>query len=266
MKKALVCAVMLALTACELVCAQSVPPLVNYQGMLTDANGQGLQGTKKLEFNIYDAATGGSNVWGPQVFSSVPVINGQFNVILGTTDTGGRSIANAFGESQRFLGIKVDDGPEIAPRQQILSAPFAVHSDTTRMAETATDHSNIIPVGTIVAFAGSVAPKGWRFCDGSNGTPDLRGVFLRGLDNGRNIDPGRTILTFQEDDFESHIHHYDDAYFCEIHGGNHQMLGSHSTDQDNGPLYMEHPTYATGGSETRPKNVAVNYIIKVNYE
>ena len=124
MKKALVCAVMLVLTACGLVCAQSVPPLVNYQGLLTDANGQGLQGTTNLEFNIYDAAAGGSNVWGPQIFSSVPVINGQFNVILGTTDTGGRSIANAFGESQRFLGIKVDDGPEIAPRQQILSTPY----------------------------------------------------------------------------------------------------------------------------------------------
>ena len=126
MRKALVCAVILAFTACGLVCAQSVPPLVNYQGLLTDANGQGLQGTKKLEFNIYDAVMGGSNVWGPQVFSSVPVINGQFNVILGTTDTGGRSIANAFSESQRYLGIKVDDGAEIAPRQQILSTPYTV--------------------------------------------------------------------------------------------------------------------------------------------
>ena len=129
MKKALVCAMILVLTACGLVCAQSVPPLVNYQGLLTDANGQGLQGTTNLEFNIYDAAVGGSNVWGPQIFSSVPVINGQFNVILGTTDTGGRSIADALSESQRFLGIKVDDGPEIAPRQQILSTPYALQAE-----------------------------------------------------------------------------------------------------------------------------------------
>ena len=38
----------------------SVPPLVNYQGMLTDASGKPLTGMKKLEFNLYDTAIGGS--------------------------------------------------------------------------------------------------------------------------------------------------------------------------------------------------------------
>ena len=27
-----------------------------------------------------------------------------------------------------------------------------------------------------------VAPKGWSICDGTNGTPDLRGRFIRGYD------------------------------------------------------------------------------------
>jgi len=40
----------------------SVPPLVNYQGTLTDADGKPLTGNKKLEFNLYDAATGGNKV------------------------------------------------------------------------------------------------------------------------------------------------------------------------------------------------------------
>ena len=40
--------------------ATSVPPLVNYQGMLTDASGKPLTGMKKLEFNLYDTAIGGS--------------------------------------------------------------------------------------------------------------------------------------------------------------------------------------------------------------
>ena len=63
-------------------------------------------------------------------------------MILGTTDTAGNSIADAFAEKDRYLGIKVDDGAELAPRQQILSAPFAVvasqaeHANKADVAET----------------------------------------------------------------------------------------------------------------------------------
>jgi len=116
----------------------SVPPLVNYQGMLADADGKPLTGTKKIEFNLYDAATGGNKVWGAQVFGSVPLVNGMFNVILGTTDTEGRSIAEAFGGKDRYLGIKVDDGSELAPRQQILSTPFAIQAEHAVKADHAT--------------------------------------------------------------------------------------------------------------------------------
>lgn len=34
--------------------------------------------------------------------------------------------------------------------------------------------------GTILPWAGGAVPRGWAICDGSNGTPDLRGRFLRG--------------------------------------------------------------------------------------
>ena len=38
---------------------------------------------------------------------------------------------------------------------------------------------NIVPKGTIVAFNSETAPDGWALCDGTNGTPDLRGRFIR---------------------------------------------------------------------------------------
>ncbi len=131
----------LAITITLLICISahadtSVPPLINYQGMLTDADGKPMIGTKKLEFNIYDSATGGTIIWGPQIFNTVPLINGKFNVILGTTDTAGRSIVEAFGAKDRYLGIKVDTGAELVPRQQILSAPYAIKAEYANIAET----------------------------------------------------------------------------------------------------------------------------------
>ena len=38
---------------------------------------------------------------------------------------------------------------------------------------------NLLPKGTIVAFNSDKAPDGWALCDGTNGTPDLRGRFIR---------------------------------------------------------------------------------------
>lgn len=37
-----------------------------------------------------------------------------------------------------------------------------------------------VPIGTILMWTGSVIPEGWALCDGSNGTPDLRGRFPLG--------------------------------------------------------------------------------------
>ncbi len=113
----------------------SLPPLINYQGMLTDADGNPMTGTKNLEFNIYDSAGSGTKIWGPQIFNAVPLISGKFNVILGTTDTSGRSVIEAFGAKDRYLGIKVDSGAELVPRQQILSAPFAIQAEYSSKAE-----------------------------------------------------------------------------------------------------------------------------------
>ncbi|GEM_PF-4533473 len=133
MRKAgfLFAAIMFAMIAAH---AQTVPPLVNYQGMLTDSEGKPLTGTKKITFNLYDSTVAVASVWGPQIFENVPLINGMFNVILGTADTSGRPLADAFGAKDRYLGITVD-GKEILPRQQILSTPFAIKAEQAAKAK-----------------------------------------------------------------------------------------------------------------------------------
>lgn len=298
-KATLILSLLLFITLPILSHSASVPPLINYQGLLTDAQGQPvIFGTNKLTFNIYDAVIGGNLIWGPQVFDSVPVINGMFNVILGTTDTGGRSILDAFDAETRFLGIIIDNGSEISPRQQILSTPYAVKAG---------HHSNIIPPGTIVPFGGDIStpPEGWLICDGSEklrvdyaelfaviGTawgagdgstsfnlPDTRGRFLRGIDSGSGNDPdaasrtanaaggntGDNVGSVQGDEFKSHNHQ----------NGEFTLLAKTTTVKvmqylvpDNGNGYPGHHASErgtivnNGGTETRSKNAAVNYIIK----
>lgn len=127
-----------------LVCALSVfttnadvPPLINYQGTLTDSSGQPISGIKRLEFNIYDAPIAGNKVWGPQIFNQVPVINGRFNVILGATDVNGDLISGAFASENRFLELVAENLSETGPRQQILSAPFSLHASYADFANIA---------------------------------------------------------------------------------------------------------------------------------
>lgn len=50
--------------------------------------------------------------------------------------------------------------------------------------------AKVIPSGTIILWSGlyAVIPDGWTACDGSNGTPDLRGIFVRSA--GLGFDPG----------------------------------------------------------------------------
>ncbi|MBS9434472.1 tail fiber protein [Photorhabdus hainanensis] len=40
------------------------------------------------------------------------------------------------------------------------------------------DPNNVFPKGMIVMFSGKDTPTGWAFCDGNNGTPDLRNRFV----------------------------------------------------------------------------------------
>ena len=74
---------------------------------------------------------------------------------------------------------------------------------------------NFIPVGVPLPWPKNAPPSGWLECNGSafdtnkfpalanaypSGTlPDLRGVFIRGKDNNRGLDPNRSILSYQDD-------------------------------------------------------------------
>jgi len=77
--------------------------------------------------------------------------------------------------------------------------------------------------------------------------PELRGEFIRGLDDGRGVDPGRGIGTAQADDFKSHAHGIQSS--GESGGVGNFIAGAGFTNRTIN-------TTATGGTETRPRNVS----------
>lgn len=87
--------------------------------------------------------------------------------------------------------------------------------------------------------------------------PDLRGEFLRGLDDGRGIDSGRIIGMAQGGQMEAHNHGIN-AYMISAAGT--QTIALSSTLLGAGVTPWVGAT--VGGGETRPRNVAFSIFIK----
>lgn len=84
--------------------------------------------------------------------------------------------------------------------------------------------------------------------------PDYRGEFFRGWDDGRGVDAGRAIGTWQADEIEAHLH----ALRQTSTGGNQDVATGEAFRYVNGGGFdFGESSEATGGAETRPRNVAV---------
>ena len=109
------------LLAMASIATAEVPPLMHYQGHLTDAEGAPLDTTISMIFTIYDDSTGEGIVWDEEQ-PSVVVSNGLFNVLLGSVNP---ITDDEFADTMRWLGITVGGDPEISPRTRLVSVPYA---------------------------------------------------------------------------------------------------------------------------------------------
>lgn len=149
-----------------------------------------------------------------------------------------------------------------------------------------TDYS--LPAGVILYVAVNAVPTGYLHANGDSvsrtvysrlfeaigttfgsvdaGTfnlPDLRGNFIRGIDYGRGLDPSRTFGSNQTDSFESHIHNDITLGGSSKDNGDPASHVVTSDEELNGFRAMTGSfTGATGGTETRPVNIALLPIIK----
>jgi|GEM_PF-7007885 len=98
-----------------------VPRLINFQGRLSkDTLGTPVKdSTYSILFTIYDAFTGGTNLWSET--QSVVTKGGTFNVNLGSVTALPDTI---FDDTTRYLAMKVGTDPEMSPRQRIVSMGY----------------------------------------------------------------------------------------------------------------------------------------------
>jgi len=156
-----------------------------------------------------------------------------------------------------------------------------------------------VPVGAVFHLATSTVPVGYLKCNGDtvpNGSgtvqgitadfsalyatlgstygsagkmPDLRGQFVRGFDDGRGVDTGRTMGSGQADAFQGHEHVSFPDEIAMAYSGSGRGLGSYNIWYGNGTTSGQTKLASDGvngtpraGSETRPKNVALMAVIK----
>jgi microcystin-dependent protein len=267
------------------------PTSFTYQGRL-NLNGNPATGAYDMEFILLDGA------YNPLIFSAfdpVGVTNGLFTVML---DYGA-----VFDGSQRYLRIGVRPHGDtnfyafLSPPQTFTAAPYAIYAENV-------GPNSSVPPGSIMAYMGTNAPTGWLLCDGSavsrvtysrlfgvigvaNGygdgmntfnVPDLRGMFLRGVDGIAGIDierdmrsaakpggnAGNAVGSLQQDQFRSH-NHANGVFnrILELSGGTSTTTTATDVTYNEPDIVNSVPMMNAGGTETRPKNVYVNYIIKL---
>lgn len=153
---------------------------------------------------------------------------------------------------------------------QAINAMIAAASATPALA-----------AGAIAFYATSNAPTGWLKANGATvsrstyaalfsviGTtwgagdgsttfrlPDLRGEFIRGWDDGRGVDGGRSFGSWQDDQFRNHSHSFRSGADSAA-GNNDESNSSDTGGWEDGWIG------STGGPETRPRNVALLACIK----
>ena len=123
---------LLALTLCfSALAATAQTPNFTYQGRFTDSTlPQPTNGTYNMQFTLFDAASGGSQVGATVTIPAVQVVNGVFTVSL---DYG----ASPFAGAARFLEITIGN-TVLSPRQAITSVPYAIRARNATLATNST--------------------------------------------------------------------------------------------------------------------------------
>lgn len=264
---------------------------ISFQGIARDAQGNAIT-TGKISVTFTIGSFTETQEITPDKF-------GVFSAIIGSMNQIGFNNL-VFANTNENLKVEVDG--TVIYNDKFNTVPYS------KAAENGVSPGCIMPyAGSVTSGGALIEPiPGWLVCNGAtiptdskynklkqvigdnwgaNKLPDLRGVFLRGVNNGRTgtyADPDtRTVGTFQKDTLKSHDHSGKTSeagqHWHQVKNGTANTAASpnnfphggwspdpvpnlrHNTDTIPNHTHTI-PIY--GGLETRPKNAAVVYIIK----
>jgi microcystin-dependent protein len=163
--------------------------------------------------------------------------------------------------------VPLSGGTMTGPLVLVNSTPSTAATAASKGYVDATAAATVLS-GQIVMWGTSTVPSGWLECNGQStagypnlialfGTnlPDLRGEFVRGWDNGRGVDVDRVLLSAQAQSIQPHTHSYTITNSTSSSGQGGAGTGSI-------PSQAGATTGSTGTTETRPRNVALMFIVK----
>ncbi|MER2473644.1 phage tail protein [Photorhabdus laumondii] len=144
--------------------------------------------------------------------------------------------------------------------------------------------ANDIPVGTPIPWPTAIPPSGWLRCNGaifdkskfpelakaypSGRLPDLRGEFIRGWDDGRGVDPSRSLLAWQEGSYlVQEIGQVDNIVSLSLNNRMALRWDSPQNKDVSARIRAVKAEYAWTATEayigvSRPRNIAFNYIVR----
>ena len=152
-----------------------------------------------------------------------------------------------------------------------------VYYNTTEWQELGTGSGGSVPVNTISAFNQATCPAGWILANGTSGTPDLRGIFIRGagtsgsyqMANGTNF--SATYGEYQDDSMQGHRHASSVDGISLYHTGNdNKGVSAGAVDDVSASFAVQDPTtdgtHGTPrtGAETAPASYALIYCMKTS--
>ncbi|HFK5610460.1 TPA: phage tail protein [Enterobacter hormaechei subsp. steigerwaltii] len=224
------------------------------------------------------------------VKSAIAALVGSTPAALDTLN----ELADALGNDPNFATTMTN---ALAGKMEISKNGADIADVATFLNNLGLGAGSAMPVGVPVPWPLATAPAGWLKCNGAAFTatqypklaqaypalklPDLRGEFIRGWDDGRGVDTGRGLLLAQGGMSFDHRHWLpttngtggDGAMTAVFIDGNSAMAyypdgtNEYNPNPSTGTLLQTYTAKAAlgsamFGSETRPRNVAFNYIVR----
>lgn len=119
-----------------------VPRLINYQGILTDASGNSLNGSYSIKFSLCNSPSGIVIALWTET-QTIAVTDGLFNALLGSVTP---IPYNVFDGNDKYLGIKVGTDPEMTPRKRLVSVGYSYRAYEADMLD-GKDAANFVQAG-----------------------------------------------------------------------------------------------------------------------